>query len=538
MLELSLRGCMEEIAQKFKQVFSGLERAHGIYEITGQKNTAKGVKKDGRGRTLQEPLTVDLWERHLKGDLSIGVIPLTDDETCKWGCIDVDEYPIDTNEILHRIEEMNLPLLPCMTKSGGVHLFLFTKEPISAFKFQSKLEEIAAAMGRTGDEIFPKQYEWSKQLPKENQTGNWLNMPYFAGEDTTRYALKPDGEAADIEEFFDLVDKVSITERQLDSFIAVKKSRKKQITKQGSMWDEAPPCLIHMKLNGIPEGMRNNALLNYGVLLRKVHPEGEEWKDKLQEINKTVCTKALSHSELNTIIQSLEKSEYRYQCGKQPLVDFCQSGICVTRRYGIDASERDPNFGGLRKYLTDPPLWHLDVDGRTIVLDTKQLHNFSMYQQRCMEVLNICPPDVKKTDWVAKLNALLQDVQEVEVPADMTKQGLLQEAIYEFCRLSESSSRLSIASNGVFRYEEEKTKQWWFTGRDAVIFIQEFKKMRHIKEAEVFTELKNMGATNIAKYIDRTVGNKKIWMLDIYEIDEDVVDSSDFKSQKEPLAWE
>ena len=529
---------MEEIANRFKQVFSGLERAHGIYEITGQKNTAKGVKKDGRGRTLQEPLTLDLWEKHLKGDLSIGVIPLTDDETCKWGCIDVDEYPINTNEILQRIEDMNLPLLPCMTKSGGVHLFLFTKEPIPAFKFQAKLEEIAAAMGRTGDEIFPKQYEWSKQLPKENQTGNWLNMPYFAGEDTTRYALKPDGEAADIEEFFDLVDKVSITEKQLDTFIAVKKSRKKQITKQGSMWDEAPPCLIHMKLNGIPEGMRNNALLNYGVFLRKVHPEGEEWKDKLQEINKTVCTKALSHSELNTIIQSLEKSEYRYQCSKQPLVDFCQSGICVTRRYGIDASERDPNFGGLRKYLTDPPLWHLDVDGRTIVLDTKQLHNFSMYQQRCMEVLNICPPDVKKTDWVAKLNSLLQDVQEVEVPADMTKQGLLQEAIYEFCRLSESSSRLSIASNGVFRYEEEKTKQWWFTGRDAVIFIQEFKKMRHIKEAEVFTELKNMGATNIAKYIDRTVGNKKIWMLDIYEIDEDAVDSSDFKTQKEPLPWE
>ena len=345
---------MEEIAHQFKQVFSGLERAHGIYEITGQKNTAKGVKKDGKGRTLLEPLTLELWEKHLKGEISIGVVPLTDDETCKWGCIDVDEYPIDTKHLLNKIDEMELPLLPCMTKSGGVHLFLFTKEPISAFKFQSKLEEIAAAMGRTGDEIFPKQYEWSKQQPKERQTGNWLNMPYFAGEDTTRYALRPDGEAANIEEFFELVDKVSITEKQLDKLVPVKKSRRKQITKQGSMWDEAPPCLVHMKLNGIPEGMRNNALLNYGVFLRKVHPEGEEWKDKLQEINKTVCTKPLSHSELNTIIQSLEKSEYRYQCSKQPLVDFCQSGICVTRRYGIDASERDPNFGGLRKYLTDP----------------------------------------------------------------------------------------------------------------------------------------------------------------------------------------
>ena len=102
-------------------------------------------------------------------------------------------------------------------------------------------------------------------------------MPYFAGEDTTRYALKPDGEAADINEFFELVEKISITEAQLDRFIPVKKSRKKQVTKEGTMWDEAPPCLVHMKLNGIPEGMRNNALLNYGVFLRKVYPEGEDW---------------------------------------------------------------------------------------------------------------------------------------------------------------------------------------------------------------------------------------------------------------------
>ena len=39
-------------------VFSGLDRAHGIYEITGQKNTARGVKKDGIAKTLHEPLTL------------------------------------------------------------------------------------------------------------------------------------------------------------------------------------------------------------------------------------------------------------------------------------------------------------------------------------------------------------------------------------------------------------------------------------------------------------------------------------------------
>ena len=129
---------MEETAKKFMDVFSGLERAHGVYEITGQKNTAKGIKRDGRGRTLQEPLTLDLWKQHLAGKISIGVVPLKDDETCKWGCIDVDEYPINTESILATIKEMSLPLVPCMTKSGGVHLFLFTKQPIPAYKMQGR----------------------------------------------------------------------------------------------------------------------------------------------------------------------------------------------------------------------------------------------------------------------------------------------------------------------------------------------------------------------------------------------------------------
>ena len=127
-------------------VFSGLDRAYGIYEITGHKNTATGVKKNGRGKTLQEPLTVELWQQHLSGEVSIGVIPLKDDETCKWGCIDIDEYPIDVNNIIKTVESMGLPVVPCASKSGGLHLFLFTKDPVPAIKFKNKLEDIAASI--------------------------------------------------------------------------------------------------------------------------------------------------------------------------------------------------------------------------------------------------------------------------------------------------------------------------------------------------------------------------------------------------------
>ena len=529
-----------EQAEKLHQIFLGLERAYGIYEITGSKNTAKGVKKDGRGRTVQEPMTVDLWQQHLEGNKSIGVIPLRDDENCKWGCIDIDEYPIDIKNIIKQVEEMNLPLIPCSTKSGGVHLFLFTKEPVPAIKVQSKLEEIAAAMGRTGDEIFPKQYQWSDQLPKERQTGNWLNMPYFAGEDTTRYGLDKEANSLSVDEFIEAVEKKSITEKKLDEIVPVKKSRRKLIAKDtDDIWNQAPPCLVHMKLNGVPEGCRNVALFSYGVFFKKVHPESEEWKDKLHETNKKVCSRPLSHSEITALIQSLETSDYKYQCSQPPLVDFCQSGICVTRRFGIDASERDPVFGGLRKYLTDPPLWHLDMDGQTIVLETKQLHNFSMFQQRCMEVLNVCPPDMKKIDWVARLNNLLQDVQEVDMPSDMTKSGLVEEAILDFCVSSESTSRLNILSNGVFRNEIENEKdEWWFRGKDVVTYIQNYKGMKNVKEAEIFDELKKMGANNMVKWIDKSIGNKSIWCLNVIEVDNSHVTADDFKKQEETKEWE
>ena len=59
-----------------------------------------------------------------------------------------------------------------------------------------------------------------------------------------------------------------------------------------------------------------------------------------------------------------------------------------------------------------------------------------------------------------------------------------------------------------------------------------------IKEAEVFTELKEMGATNISKYIDKSVGNKKIWVLKVEELNEETISNNDFKIKEEVKAWE
>ena len=49
---------MKDIALEFMETFAGLDRAYGVYKIEGTKQTPKGTKKDGKGRTLQEPLSL------------------------------------------------------------------------------------------------------------------------------------------------------------------------------------------------------------------------------------------------------------------------------------------------------------------------------------------------------------------------------------------------------------------------------------------------------------------------------------------------
>ena len=50
---------------KFKELFMGLDRAHGSYEISGER--ADG-KKQGRAKTVREDVTDDKWQSHTRQD--------------------------------------------------------------------------------------------------------------------------------------------------------------------------------------------------------------------------------------------------------------------------------------------------------------------------------------------------------------------------------------------------------------------------------------------------------------------------------------
>ena len=78
--------------EKFKNIFEGNNSAYGIMKLTGEV-TEKG-KAVAKAFIKRAPVTDNLWQDHLDGkDPALGIIPINENNMCKWGCIDIDTYP-------------------------------------------------------------------------------------------------------------------------------------------------------------------------------------------------------------------------------------------------------------------------------------------------------------------------------------------------------------------------------------------------------------------------------------------------------------
>jgi len=406
---------------RFKAIFSGLDIAHGTYKI----ETSRGDgKQQGKATVIRQPPVDALWTKHLEGvEPSLGIIPIRADNTCIWGCIDIDQYPFDHKKLVAKIASLNLPLVVFRSKSGGAHVFLFTKEPIPARDMQDYLKNASALLGESGREIFPKQAEI---LVDRGDTGNFLNLPYFAGDRGTRYAFNEEGNAASLDEFYALYDKYA---QEVPLVLPDPPKVADAPIKDG------PPCLQALCMQGFPEGTRNNGLFNIGTFLKRSQPG--TWEDALVEHNYKYLSPPLPNNEVQILIKQVGKKDYNYKCKDAPLNSFCNSGLCRTRKFGIGASGPDsPQLTSLSKYASEPPLWFLDVNGRRLELDTESLFSQAAFQKACVERLNVLPPTLLKRDWEAMLNALLKEMVETEqiseASEDTSLTGRLMDLLEEF----------------------------------------------------------------------------------------------------------
>ena len=84
-------------AKKFASAFEGLSSAYLMMVQKGQNGAGKN---EGAYDTKRSPLTLETYRRHLDGVGSLGIFLLNPDSLVKFGCIDIDQYPLDHKKII------------------------------------------------------------------------------------------------------------------------------------------------------------------------------------------------------------------------------------------------------------------------------------------------------------------------------------------------------------------------------------------------------------------------------------------------------
>jgi len=414
----------KELIERFALLFRGLEAAYGTFDITGKQTSGK---RKGKARVVREKRTLATFERHLNGAQGLGIIPINEENSCYWGAIDIDVYPLDHSAIVKTVHRQGLPLVVCRSKSGGGHVYIFLKEPVPAEALQNKLKELASEIGcAAGTEIFPKQIQL---VLERGDTGNFLNLPYYNHENGLRYAFKQSGEAATLTEFVEMAEAASITPQEMEQLL------EKETVEIDERLKNGPPCLQILLRQGFPEGTRNNGLFNLGVYLRKAFPS--DWETKILEYNQAVLQPPLDLKEVNVVAEQLRKKDYQYKCSDQPICNFCNRDLCRSRRYGVGGDANTPRIANLRKYDSEPPLWFLDVNGSPVELDTEALQRQPKFQILCMEQINQMPRTITRQAWEAQMNTLLATMVETEgavihTSEDTSIRGQFYELLEEF----------------------------------------------------------------------------------------------------------
>lgn len=479
-------------------LFQGLTRAYGVYGLPAGRGQAKGKKVEGEALTVRGTVTPDLWLAHLRGEQGLGIVPVTDDGTGMFAAIDIDRYDIDITSVEQQCAMLGLPLLPTRTKSGGVHLYCFAREPISCALLRGKLEEWSVALGYGGAEVFPKQVK----LASERDTGNWINMPYFnalAGA-TDRYGIFR-GTALSLAQFCERAESIRVTATILEQL---------QLPTSED-FDAGPPCLQSLARSGFPEGQRNTGLMAVGIYLKKRWPD--DWAARIMEYNAKYLRPPLQANEVAALTKSLTRKEYNYSCDKAPIKLFCNRKLCLTREFGVGGGgEWDLAIGDdVLKIKTDPPYWIITVNGQRMELFAQQLTNQRLFRELCLEKINKFPTGLTPDRWREEVNKIASHAQEIEAPEDAGAGGELLYWLRQFCTVyPQAETREEILVGKPFAADGRVH----FRSADFKQFL-ESKHYRALSGPRLYARLREYGLDHKQFFVaDRNI---MVWHMAVFE---------------------
>ena len=424
------------LAARLAALFAGNERAHGTHGAPDEREPGElkwSIKKTAR--TIKSPPTPALWEQHVAGERPLGVIPIRDDDLCSWGSIDIDEYDANLLAIVERVEAAKLPLVPCVSKSGGLHLFLFLPEAEQAAAVQAALQQAATALGMAECEIFPKQTKLDLSA-----VGNWMVMPYFGDTFGSKLrlqrGLKKTGAEMTLAEFVAYAERRRTALAQfaaLAAKAAPAKPRARGRATGGDDFADGPPCLQTLAASGAQGDGRKRTLFMMAVYFKKRDPSS--WKEDVARANLSYFKPPLPSDEVTGVVRSAGKKNYHYTCKTEPMCSVCDASLCRTRPFGVGggaSSSPAPVFDSVVIYEADETTWEILIEGKKITVSSDEMLDQQAFNRRCAAQLHHAFAPMKRAEWIDFFNETAKNAEKKKAAPGVDRASQFRELLTEF----------------------------------------------------------------------------------------------------------
>ena len=234
--------------------------------------------------TIKGNVTDSHYTKHLEGQHSLGIVPITPDGNCRYGIIDDDTHKADKSKpvqeynykkLLKKLKILGIVATVFKSKSGGAHIKINFDKPYPAKKVRRYLKKIAYQICESSYDLLPKQDKLGKE-----ETGTCINLPYHNG--NTRVVIDDEGNELNLQKGMEYESNRVVKLEDLEPFNLLSTA-------------------------DYPDG-RNNKLHRLANFFKKNFPDN--WQDNTRDYNKSLST-PLDAAELEkTIITSVEKKLY------------------------------------------------------------------------------------------------------------------------------------------------------------------------------------------------------------------------------------
>jgi hypothetical protein len=485
---------MSSYVKEFANLLTGHKASFVIHvpPFTKQGNKVKASQvKYKKSNGLFVPLSVDDYERHLKGEIGLAVSPLTGNtdgirDSCFFAVIDIDVY--DSAFTVDQIKDLvsEYPCYVTKSKSGGFHIFFFFKELQNAHQVRETLKFISYITGIKylfGDkvEIFPE-YDYAT-----DKQAHCIFLPFFGAKEI------------EVVKFIREADKKLTTVETLERINTV------------TEFNFLPVC-IEAKLKAskyYPLTHRNNFLFSVATFLLNTSPDDADFLFK--EISKKFIAEDFPEEEVNLIFKSAKSKRYSFfgRCKSPELSEICNKKICERRKFdGVGLFENNPkgrvvtnvDFGQLYKYNALKPfyIWEIRKSGtnedyRKVRFDNlSQLLNQKIAQAIIGEAVDTIFLTLKNDIWEKHVELALKEmiVIDVHLFADSSDLALAVRAVYQFLieQLYPYEEPYCMFQGRVYKKDD-----CYYFLVEAVISYLQAKGLN--KKVNIYAALSNMNAT-------------------------------------------